>query len=130
MNSFTSRRASLSLSWFPLSFSDCTLSLARASLSTETRGPFPDRNTLYISLLLSICCVAMFSPTSVLPDPGTPVMKQIDFCLLSCEYLIILDISSDVSLKFLAPASLWEISFTECPLYKAIAASIIVGVGL
>ena len=35
-----------------------------------------------------------------------------------------------VSLKFLALASLLEISFTLCPVYKACAASIIVGVGL
>ena len=34
---------------------------------------------LATSLDLSMCFVAMLSPTSVLPAPGTPVTKQIDF---------------------------------------------------
>ena len=43
-----------------------------------TSGPFPDRNTLWRSDDLSMCFVAMLSPTRVLPAPGTPVKKQID----------------------------------------------------
>ena len=36
---------------------------------------------------------------------------------------------SEVTDRFVAEASLLEISLTECPLYKAMAASMIVGVG-
>ena len=73
---------------------------------------------------------AIFKPASVFPAPGTPVIKQIDFLLFLFEKSIISEIQFDVTDKFSAPESLLEISETLCFLYRAVAASIIVGVGL
>jgi len=70
----------------------------------------------------------MLSPTKVLPAPGTPVTKQIDFLDFFFEYSIISDIVFDVSLRFIAPHHSGYFT-NRMPLYKAIAASIIVGVG-
>ena len=85
-------------------------------------------NTVELSCS-SRCFVAVSSPTSVLPAPGTPVTKQIDLCDLFLDELITSAIASDVRLRLIAFASLREISRTECPLYRASAASMIVGVG-
>jgi hypothetical protein len=52
-----------------------------SSRSTATSGPFPERNTPRRSLFRSMKRVAMSSPTSALPDPGTPVKKQMTFSL-------------------------------------------------
>jgi hypothetical protein len=79
---------------------------------------------------LSICAVATFNPTSVFPAPGTPVRRQIAFCECLLADSMISETASDVRVKFTAPASLREMSATEWPLYKAVAASTIVGVGL
>src|SRR3989344_7949468 len=76
-----------------------------------------------------MCFVAISSPIRVFPAPGTPVTKHMDLRDLAFESRIISDIVSDVWLRFTAFASLREISLTECPLYRASAASIIVGVG-
>ena len=72
----------------------------------------------------------MFKPTSVFPAPGTPVKKHIDLCFSFLDFCIIALTASDVKLRLIALASLLDISETECPAYKAIAASIMVGVGL
>ena len=80
MNWETSRRAVVMLYLLPFSFSCLCLSLASASVSTATKGPLPDRYTArscFPSVSWSDCLIATFSPTSVLPAPGTPVTKQI-----------------------------------------------------
>ena len=79
-----------------------------------TRGPFPERKTLWWASALSMYFVAILSPTRVLPAPGTPVTKQIDFRPRSLASRTISEIASDVWLELIAPASLREISATEC----------------
>lgn len=51
----------------------------------------------------------------------TPVTKQMDLWPFSLESRIISEIAFDVSLRFIALASLREISLTEWPLYRAMA---------
>src|SRR5262249_27535889 len=113
----------------PCSFSRRTLSRVRASRKMATKGPLPDRKTLYSSLVLSMCLVAIFRPTNVLPAPGTPVTKQIAFLELALALLMMSEIASDVSVKLTAVASFREMSATEWPLYREVAASMMVGVG-
>ena len=95
---------------------DCRiLSRAKASCRTATSGPLPDRKTLYSSSLLSMCFVAASRPTSVFPAPGTPVTKQIVFSWRAFVVSIISATVLAVTLRFVAPASVREISVTECP---------------
>lgn len=74
--------------------------------------------------------MATFKPTRVLPAPGTPVTKHMAFLLLALASPIRLDIATDVRARFFSPASLLDKSATEWLQYNAVAASIIVGVGL
>lgn len=54
-------------------------SRASASCSTSTSGALPDKNTA-CSFSSNLChSFAIFMPAKVLPAPGTPVIKQIDF---------------------------------------------------
>ena len=50
----------------------------RASRSTFTSGPLPDKNTAWVGVS-SRFFVATLRPTSVLPAPGTPVTKTMAF---------------------------------------------------
>src|SRR6185312_3588510 len=108
--------ASFFVIFFPTSFETSTLSLANASHNILTNGPFPERNTLYNSFLVSLCLLATSNPTRVLPAPGTPVTKQIDFFEFFFEREITSEIVLVVAVKLTAAASLREISETLCPL--------------
>jgi hypothetical protein len=57
------------------------------------------------------------------------VTKQIDFHDLALDDLMISSTVVDVTARFSAPASFFQISSTLWPPYSAIAASMIVGVG-
>jgi len=73
--------------------------------------------------------VATFKPTRVFPAPGTPVTKTMDFSRFALERSMISSTPTDVTRRFLAPASLREIASTECRAYSVRAASMMVGVG-
>ena len=88
-------------------------SLAKASWRTFTNGPFPDKKTACSSSTWFIWLVVTDSPARVLPAPGTPVTKHIAFLLVTLAFLMIREISSAVSLRFVALASLLEISVTS-----------------
>lgn len=60
----------------------------------------------------------MFKPANVFPEPGTPVMKHIDFCLFFFALEIILSIAAAVLDIFCAPASLRVISKILCEEYN------------
>jgi hypothetical protein len=57
--------------------------------------------------------VAILSPTSVLPAPGTPVTKTIDFSRRARERSMISSTAPEVTRRFVAPASLRVIASTE-----------------
>ena len=126
MNAFTSLNAIFFRFLRPWVFSKATLSLTNASWRIRTRGPLPERKTGALDSL--IWAVATFKPMSVFPAPGTPVTKQIDFSCLSFDPSIICEIAFVVTARF-SSASFFAISATVCPLYNALAASMIVGVG-
>ena len=70
--------ASDTLNISPLSFALATLSLAKASDKTVTRGPLPDKKIVSLPTPIALdLSVAILRPTKVLPAPGTPVTKQI-----------------------------------------------------
>ena len=81
-------------------------SRARASRSTATSGPLPERNTAWAESRSRPCRVATFRPTSVLPAPGTPVTNTIAFRLPVFVAAMIFSIESLVAARFTAPASL------------------------
>ena len=66
-------------------FFSATSFRARASCKTLTSGPLPDKKTACSPLSILCLSFAILSPASVLPEPGTPVRKQIDFWLLFFE---------------------------------------------
>lgn len=106
-----------------------TPSRTSASCSTPTRYMLPDRNTESPSRL-RFAPLAISIPASVLPAPGTPVTKHIDFAFLRRESSTTFSTSATVLARFSAPASFWRMSRTVCPMYSIRAASMIVGVGL
>jgi hypothetical protein len=57
--------------------------------------------------------VAISKPTSVLPAPGTPVTKQIDFLLFFLEFNTIDEMKLEVIDIFFASESVLEIFSTE-----------------
>jgi hypothetical protein len=59
--------------------------------------------------------VAILRPTTVFPAPGTPVTKQMAFLDSRRASSIIRDRVFEVRLRLIAPASLRDISATECP---------------
>ena len=73
--------------------------------------------------------MATFNPTSVLPAPGTPVTKQMLFSLFCLLDSITFRIKSVVASNALPAASCRVMSSTEWLRYRALAASMIVGVG-
>ncbi len=129
MNADVLRSASALETRLPHCCSCSTLSRARASCSTVTNGKLPDRNIACSPCYASECRMAIFKPTNVLPAPGTPVTKQMDFRPFDLLCSIMRLISSVVIVRFSAPASLRVMSCTLCPRYNACAASTIVGVG-
>jgi hypothetical protein len=74
-----------------------------ASLSTLTRGPFPERKVAAVS---TPCCTVgsrtAARPASVFPDPGTPVMKQRARRLLARAAPIVLAIAWTVASRLSA----------------------------
>jgi len=113
----------------PLSFARFILSLINASRKTATSGPFPDRYTAGILLSLSCCSTATLNPTNVLPAPGTPVTKHIDFFWFAFASSTISKILLQVSSIFFAEAAVLVILSTVWFLNMYEAASMIVGVG-
>ena len=119
---------------FPLrTFSPCCLrratsSRVKASRSTATNGPFPERKTACVGSSSSRR-VAKFKPTRVFPAPGTPVTKQIRLRPFACASSTSSSTRLEVTCRFCAPASNRAIASTECCAYSARAASTIVGVG-
>ena len=87
-------------------------SLAKASLRTSTKGPFPDRNTACSDSSILILSLAMFSPASVFPAPGTPVTKHIVFKFSFFDFSIIRFKQLAVFDRLIAPESCLEISLT------------------
>ena len=100
------------------------------SRRTSTSVLLPDSSTARSSSRLSRSHTTL-SAASVLPDPGTPVIKQIDFVLFLFDSSIILATAPAVTLRFFASSSERVMpSSPEMLLHSAVAASVIVGVGL
>ena len=94
------------------SFARSRSSRARASRSTATSGPLPDRKTAWAASPELPCRVATFKPTSVLPAPGTPVTKTIAFRPRVRASAMIRSTAALVTARFVAPASARVMSCT------------------
>ena len=114
MKDLTSLRAS-DLVLFLLFFE---ASIAKDSLSTLTRGTFPVKKTACSSSFLSFILLsqARFKPAKVLPAPGIPVKRMIDFSLFLFELSIISFSRIEVLPRLSEPASFLLMSETPCPL--------------
>jgi hypothetical protein len=88
-----------------------------------TRGPLPDRNTLYSSAVGSMGFVAASSPRTVLPAPATPVTKQMAFSERAFVVAMIEATVPAAMPRLVASASAREISVTEWPRWSARIAS-------
>jgi hypothetical protein len=90
-----------------------------AGLGADVRATKVDlflevRNTACVGSSVRRCRVATFRPTSVFPEPGTPVTNTMAFSRLARARSITSSTLRDVTRRFRAPASLREIASTEC----------------
>ena len=81
----------------------------RAYCNTLTNGPLPDKNMEPSKSLLVLCTKSR--PNKVLPDPGTPLLRQALYCHIFASSAILISINCLRDSSAMSFSYIWQIFF-------------------